>query len=51
MRETLDRYLDLHDPEAVTEAMNAVCDRLSEGEAIDPAFAAAAHRRLVESEW
>ena len=49
--EALERYLDVLDPEAVTAAMNAVCDALEEGEAIDPAFAAAAHRRLVETEW
>ena len=38
-----------HDPDSITEAMNAVCEDLDTRP--DPALAAAAHRTLARSEW
>lgn len=47
--EALAEYLLRHDPDAVTEAMNSVCDAL--GTEVDPAFSAAAGRILQRTEW
>ncbi len=48
-REALMEYLSRHDPEAITEAMDRVCDRVDSRP--DPAVAAAARRVLMRSEW
>jgi metal-responsive CopG/Arc/MetJ family transcriptional regulator len=47
--EALAEYLLRHDPDAITEAMNAVCDAV--GTKADPAFSAAAGRVLRRTEW
>ena len=47
--EALAEYLDRHDPDRVTAAMNAVCDDLGAG--IEPFVEAAAHRTLEQVEW
>jgi metal-responsive CopG/Arc/MetJ family transcriptional regulator len=47
--EAVAEYVARHDPEAVTEAMNQVCDEL--GTKADPAVSAAARRILERSEW
>jgi metal-responsive CopG/Arc/MetJ family transcriptional regulator len=47
--EALAEYLLRHDPDAITEAMNAVCDAL--GPEVDPAFSTAAARVLRRTEW
>ena len=47
--EALSEYLLRHDEDAITAAMNAVCDAL--GSSQDPAFAAAAARILERTEW
>jgi hypothetical protein len=47
--EAVAEYVARHDPEAVTEAMDRVCDEL--GSEPDPAVSAAARRILERSEW
>jgi metal-responsive CopG/Arc/MetJ family transcriptional regulator len=47
--EALAEYLARHAPDEVTEAMNAVADRLPEP--TDPFVAAASSRTLRRSEW
>ena len=47
--DALTEYLARHDPEAITEAMNAVCADLDTRP--DPALAAIARRVLARSEW
>jgi metal-responsive CopG/Arc/MetJ family transcriptional regulator len=47
--EALSEYLARHAPEEVTEAMNRVADQL--GEPADRFVAAAARRRLENTEW
>ena len=47
--DALSEYLLRHDEDAITEAMNAVCDALDSSQ--DPAFAAAAARILERTEW
>ena len=42
-------YVARHDPEAVTEAMNRVCEEV--GDRADPAVSAAARRILQRTEW
>ena len=46
--DALREYVRRHDPEAVTEAMNAVCDAL---ETSDPFVREAARRVLERTEW
>lgn len=47
--EALSEYLARHEPDEVTDAMNAVVDRLEEA---DDRFVSAAARRVLEgSEW
>ena len=47
--EAIRAYLAAHDPDAITQALNAICDEL--GSAIDPAVAAAAAGILERTEW
>ena len=47
--EALSEYLLRHDPDAITEAMNSVCDALDTS--LDPALSAAAARILEHTEW
>ena len=47
--EAVTEYLARHDPEAVTEAMNRVCETVDAP--LDPALAAAARRTLEAVEW
>lgn len=47
--EAVAEYVARHDPEAVTDAMNRVCDALDTRS--DPAVSAAARRLLRRSEW
>lgn len=42
-------YIARHDPEAVTEAMNRVCEQMSDYP--DPAISGAARRTLEDVEW
>jgi hypothetical protein len=42
-------YIARHDPEAVTEAMNRICEAMVDYP--DPAIAAAAKRALEDVEW
>jgi metal-responsive CopG/Arc/MetJ family transcriptional regulator len=47
--EAVAEYVARHDPEAVTEAMNRVCETLDTRP--DPAVSAAARRVLQRTEW
>jgi predicted transcriptional regulator len=47
--EALAEYLLRHDADAVTDAMNGVCDAL--GTSLDPALSAASRRILERTEW
>ncbi|MGH7798261.1 MAG: hypothetical protein ACREQ2_25645 [Candidatus Binatia bacterium] len=47
--EAVTEYIARHDPEAVTEAMNRVCEVVDTRP--DPAFATAARRTLEAVEW
>lgn len=47
--EAVAEYLARHDPEAVTEAMNRVCEQV--GLEVDPGVSAAARRILERTEW
>ena len=47
--EAVTEYIARHDPEAVTEAMNRVCEAVDTYP--DPAIAAAARRTLEDVEW
>ena len=47
--EAVTEYIARHDPEAVTEAMNRVCEMVDTRP--DPALAAAARRILEAVEW
>ncbi|MGH7817844.1 MAG: hypothetical protein ACREOR_10685, partial [Candidatus Binatia bacterium] len=47
--EAVTEYVVRHDPEAVTEAMNRVCDAIDTRS--DPAVSAAAKRTLRNVEW
>ncbi len=47
--EAVTEYLARHDPEAVTEAMNKVCEAVDTRP--DPAVSAAAKRVLQQVEW
>lgn len=47
--EAVTEYLARHDPEAVTEAMNKVCDAVDTRP--DPAVSVAAKRMLQQVEW
>ena len=47
--EAVTEYIARHDPEAVTEAMNRVCEGMTEY--FDPAISAAARRALEDVEW
>jgi metal-responsive CopG/Arc/MetJ family transcriptional regulator len=47
--EAVAEYVARHDPEAVTEAMNRVCETLDSRS--DPAVAAATRRVLKQAEW
>ena len=47
--EAVTEYIARHDPEAVTEAMNRVCDMVDAP--LDPALATAARRTLEAIEW
>jgi metal-responsive CopG/Arc/MetJ family transcriptional regulator len=47
--EAVTEYIARHDPEAVTEAMNRVCERVDTRP--DPALAAAARRTFQAVEW
>ncbi len=47
--EAVTEYLARHDPEAVTEAMNKVCDTVDTRP--DPALSEAAKRTLQQVEW
>ncbi|MGH7772011.1 MAG: hypothetical protein ACREQA_07200 [Candidatus Binatia bacterium] len=47
--EAVAEYLARHDPEAVTEAMNKVCEAIDTRP--DPAISAAARRTLKRIEW
>lgn len=47
--EAMAEYLARHDPEAVTEAMNRVCESIDTRP--DPAVSAAARRALESVEW
>jgi metal-responsive CopG/Arc/MetJ family transcriptional regulator len=48
--EALAEYLARHAPDEVTDAMNAVVDRLGD-DARDPVLGYAAHRTLARVEW
>jgi metal-responsive CopG/Arc/MetJ family transcriptional regulator len=47
--EAVAEYLARHDPDAVTDAMNRLCDELDTRP--DPAISTAARRRLEAIEW
>lgn len=47
--EAVTEYVARHDPEAVTDAMNRVCEKVDTQP--DQAFAAAARRTLEAVEW
>ena len=47
--EAVTEYIARHDPEAVTDAMNRVCDTMETRP--DPAISAAARRTLEGVEW
>jgi metal-responsive CopG/Arc/MetJ family transcriptional regulator len=47
--EAVTEYIARHDPEAVTEAMNRVCEAV--GDYSDPAVSGAARRTLEDVEW
>jgi predicted transcriptional regulator len=47
--EAVAEYVGRHDPEAITEAMNRVCEDV--GEQPDPGVSAAARRILARTEW
>ncbi|WP_089719331.1 hypothetical protein [Candidatus Entotheonella palauensis] len=47
--EAVAEYIARHDPEAMTEDMNRVCDVVDTHP--DPAWSATAHRVLERSEW
>jgi len=47
--EAVAEYLARHDPDAVTEAMNQVCEQV--GAQGDVGVSAAAHRVLERTEW
>ncbi len=47
--EAVAEYVARHDPEAVTDAMNRVCEAL--GTRGDPAISAATRRILKRTEW
>jgi len=47
--EAVTEYVARHDPEAVTDAMNRVCDAIDTHS--DPAVSAAARRVLRRTEW
>jgi antitoxin MazE6 len=47
--EAVTEYIARHDPEAVTEAMNRVCEAIDTR--LDPAIAVAATRTLESTEW
>lgn len=47
--EAVTEYIARHDPEAVTEAMNRVCEEM--GDYPDPAISGAARRTLEDVEW
>lgn len=47
--EAVAEYVARHDPEAITEAMNRVCETLDTRS--DPAISAAARRVLQRTEW
>jgi hypothetical protein len=47
--EAVTEYIARHDPEAVTEAMNRVCEAM--GDYPDPAIAGTARRTLEDVEW
>ena len=48
--EAVKEYVARHSPDSVTDAMNGVCDDLSE-QKIDPFVSLAARRILEKSEW
>lgn len=47
--EAVAEHLSRHDPDAITEAMNQVCDEV--GPQVEPAGSAAARRILERAEW
>lgn len=47
--EAVAEYVARHDPDAITDAMDRVCE--VEGSTPDPAISAAAQRILKRSEW
>jgi metal-responsive CopG/Arc/MetJ family transcriptional regulator len=47
--EAVSEYVARHDPEAVTDAMNRVCEEIDTR--LDPAVADAARRTLENVEW
>lgn len=47
--EAVTEYVARHDPEAVTEAMNRVCESMLDYP--DPAISSAARRTLEDVEW
>jgi len=47
--EAVTEYVARHDPDAVTEAMNRVCEAIDTYS--DPALSAAARRTLEDVEW
>jgi metal-responsive CopG/Arc/MetJ family transcriptional regulator len=47
--EAVTEYVARHDPDAVTEAMDRVCEAM--GDYSDPAVSAAARRTLEDVEW
>jgi metal-responsive CopG/Arc/MetJ family transcriptional regulator len=47
--EAVTEYVARHDPDAVTEAMNRVCEAIDTRP--DPAISAVARRRLESVEW
>jgi metal-responsive CopG/Arc/MetJ family transcriptional regulator len=47
--EAIGEYVARHDPDAITDAMDRVCEDV--GAEPDPAIAAAARRVLERSEW
>jgi len=47
--EAVTEYVARHDPDAVTEAMNRVCEAMDTYS--DPALSAAARRTLQDVEW
>ena len=47
--EAVTEYIARHDPQAVTDAMNRVCDAVDTR--LDPAISAAARRTLQGVEW